>query len=239
MHSPNLPIFDIETAPLPFDLIKDQAPAYLLEEEPTEAVIAEFKSGLRSNLLPETVEKKVLEFSNSYDVEELRIKWMDKAQLDPCMSYVCWIVVKQDDVITHYSANSVEEEKGLLAKAWDILSLGGVGHNIFQFDLPFLTTRQWIQEMPHLLWRKGRYADSSRFIDTREEWEHGLGMGKRLSPASLDHISKVLGYETKPGAGKDFYKWMEDEDFTKCKLYAEHDVNTCEKIAKRIGAITK
>lgn len=239
MHAAEPPIFDIETAPLPFDTIKSQAPAYLLEDEPTEAVLDEFRAGLRSNLLPETVEKKVLEFSNSYDVEKLREIWMDKSQSDPCRSYICWLTVKIDGKISHYQADNQDEERAILAKAWDLLTLGGLGHNIFQFDLPYITARQWIQNMPVLSWRKGRFADATRFMDTREEWEQGMGMGKRLSPASLDHISKVFGYDTKPGAGKDFYKWQAEKDYTKCKAYAEHDVNACEKIAKRLGLIIK
>lgn len=80
------------------------------------------------------------------------------------------------------------------------------------FDMPFLARRSAISGEPALmrflrLHRRGRYLDSTRFVDLHEEWTQG---DRETRTGGLEGLAKILGVPlTKNGDGASFYHWYE------------------------------
>ena len=230
------PIADIETASLDFDQVKHLANPRLLLDEPNKAMQAEYAKSLAKNLLPATRDKKVQEWVFNYNPEKERAAYMEKAALDPTRSFCCWLAVKQGKEFIHLKAYDEADERELLREAHNLLSAGAIMHYGNKFDLPFLTTRAWLQGVPAIQWRKGRWA-KSEFVDTCEELEQGLGDRYRLHAANLDFASKMFGWTLKPMKATDFWQKMNNGEIEECQQYVEHDVITTEKLARKLGLL--
>jgi hypothetical protein len=78
-----------------------------------------------------------------------------------------------------------------------------IGHNILEFDLPFIRQRSWIHNI-----RPSRRIDLRRFysvnvIDTMQLWS---GWGSTKHPA-LDRLGEALGCGRKSGSGLQAADW--------------------------------
>lgn len=92
-----------------------------------------------------------------------------------------------------------EDERRLLRQFWSAVNPSDVfvGHNILEFDLPFIRQRSWIHNVP-----PSRPIDMRRFythdvIDTMQVWGN-WGFGKKVS---LDALARVLGVGRKTARG--------------------------------------
>jgi len=176
-------VFDIETGPEPDDVLVRFEPEF----EPP------------GNL--KDPEKKAAA------VMEKKAAWWEKAALSPITGRVLAIGVFDG---TDHTLHHGDDEKTVLEQFWrDYPAVGHptrlIGHNIFNFDLPFLVRRSWKHgiAVPSDI-RQGRYW-STRFVDTMDAW----GMGTR-ELVSLKNLSAFLGVGEKTGSGADFAKLYTD-----------------------------
>lgn len=130
------------------------------------------------------------------------------------------------------------DEKEILIKWWQIADRADlfVGHNIMEFDLPFIYKRSIIHQIKpaarHLNLSFARYR-SDPIFDTMKEWDKW----NMKSSISLDKLAKVLGFPTSKDGGIDgskvydaYLKGKYDEICQYCK----RDVELTRKVYKRM-----
>ena len=108
-----------------------------------------------------------------------------------------------------------------------------VGHNIKNFDLPFLLRRAWSLEVPvpGYLTPSGRRYWPDIFVDTMDLWSCGVfGPDGRVS---LDRLSKHFGLEGKNGSGENFHVLLE-EDPEAAKEYALQDTRLTRGVHRKM-----
>ena len=108
-----------------------------------------------------------------------------------------------------------------------------VGHNILDYDLPVLVRRSWCLSLAVPTWiRRGRYW-SDIFCDTIDLWS--LGQRRVPGGASLDVVSKALGGPGKFGGvdGAHFHQLLssgDEADREKAIEYLRRDVLEVRRI---------
>lgn len=127
----------------------------------------------------------------------------------------------------------VGEEREMLAAFWT-LAHGVhlfVGHNVMEFDLPFLYQRSVVQRVrPSVKLNFARYR-SAPIYDTMHEWTH---WGR--TRVGLEHLALALGLPT-PKTGIDgsqvfaFYQAGRVEEIV---AYCQRDVETTRAVYKRL-----
>lgn len=114
-----------------------------------------------------------------------------------------------------------------------------IGHNILDFDLPYLVNRSRILGIPVpfgvLETYRNKVYFSSRFVDTRTHWL--LGRKATDTPSSLDLISKAFGLEGKNGDGANFGKLVQ-ENYDEAIAYLANDIVLTKTVALRMGLIS-
>jgi len=131
------------------------------------------------------------------------------------------------------------EEKGILTKFWEIANLTDcfVGHNIYNFDLPYIYKRSIIHKIKpanrHLNLSFARYR-SNPIYDTMYEWEKW----NPKATISLDKLAKVLGLPTSKDGGIDGSKVYDaylEKRFDEICDYCKKDVELTRKVYKRMN----
>ncbi len=114
-----------------------------------------------------------------------------------------------------------------------------VGHNIREFDLPYLARRMIINgiELPEHLKIAGLTQWNIRHvIDTMELWAFG---GRRGRFVSLDLLTTVLGLSSPKAAGitgEDMYKlYYEERDYKTILEYCRRDVQSTAEVFLKLG----
>ena len=219
----NYIIFDIETMPYDKERIAKIIPPF---EE------SEVKTG---NYGPEKAREKIEQARENYIDDTF-----DKAAKDPLLSRV--LVIGYKDLETGSSGYYSGSECNTLNNFWahfdnprNVL----IGHNIYEFDLPFIYRRSLIHEVriPDGV-KKGRYWNE-RFIDTMKIWTMDE-YGKRIK---LDTLAKGLGHELGKHdkiKGKDFWKYWTSEDKADRNLALEYlyrDLELTEFVARKLNLI--
>ena len=100
-----------------------------------------------------------------------------------------------------------------------------VGHNIIDFDLPFIVKRFWKHRMSMPAgWKQGRYWNNW-FVDTQ-----GLfGLGKYKDMIGLDRLARYLGHSTgKDGKSGDKFHELINKDFEGAMSYLDGDLKLTE-----------
>jgi DNA polymerase III epsilon subunit-like protein len=113
-----------------------------------------------------------------------------------------------------------------------------VGHNILEFDVPFLVKRSWMLglDVPDSVWH-GKWL-SPFLVDTMDKWKCGSRQGQYNS---LDDIARALGVgkKTEGMNGGDFHRLyfgtvpQRDEAMN----YLKNDVELTRSVARRLGLI--
>jgi hypothetical protein len=170
----------------------------------------------------ETYERKVEEARASH-----LPKMLDKAQLNPALSFICsfGILPIDGDKPTLNICMSPEEETEGLEWIFDIMNsrtvpVRFIGYNFPDFDLEFMWRRAWIKGIrPPVRMRKGRYWNAEHVVDLMSEWNFN---NKKNTWDSLDRVVKILGVEcpTRPQGitGKDFWNLIRSEDPTEVSM---------------------
>jgi hypothetical protein len=165
--------------------------------------------------------------------------WLDKAALRPETGQVLAIGMiphAGSEHIFHIHQNSEEETINAFWGFFDLTRFNGggvwVGHNILQFDLPFLVIRSRILglRVPARL-RDGRFFSPTLFCDTMDEWL----MGRRGEcKCTLDYVARSLDCGGKNGDGADFAV-LYDQDEAAALAYLSNDLKVTAGVAAKLG----
>lgn len=141
-------------------------------------------------------------------------KWWDSTSLHPLTGKVAMVSIVRYDIFQDtfdyeevFHIKEVNSEKAILQrtferfdsimKNWQTV----VGHNIFEFDLPFLIRRAWKNEIGVPTRLTDRYSMRDCFKDTSQMFTAGIWKDKFVS---LNNLLKFFGLPTKQYSGKDF-----------------------------------
>lgn len=223
-------VFDIETAPLPEEQIANLIPPF----DPAEVKVGNIKD-------PALIQEKIKKAE-----EKHRSDFIQKAALNPDTGRVIAIGFKWAEGWHMVSTSHPSAEKQVIETFWEEYRRASsgeafremIGHNIIDFDLPFLIQRSWhlgiaIPPRAFTFSRNGKYlAYAENFIDTRLMFQ----LGRKEARSSLDAVSRFFGMEGKSETGKEFYLWLE-EDPEKAKEYLRKDLDLTWGIAEKMGVI--
>jgi hypothetical protein len=146
-----------------------------------------------------------------------------------------------EQVLLFVDGQNYHSESDVIEAFWQLIlqrAANGatiVGHNIQEFDLPFLMNRSWINgiDVPTGLLKNNRYWNES-FIDTREVWRAGR-KNQFGNSSSLDAIGRVFGFGGKLDGvnGGDFHKlWFGSaDDRAKAIEYLSRDLVLSLRVA--------
>lgn len=203
--------FDIETAPLPDEVLDLITPKF--------AAPANYKD---------------MDKIAAYQAEKVK-EWKSRAALDATTGRVICVGIatgdNPDDVVVCYGRTETDTltawwhqfdalRKADATRRW-------VGHNIALFDLPYLIRRSWINgvSIPSTMPSLGRYLPDL-FRDTMQAW----ALTDYRETVSLDTLAKAFGVGEKNGHGGDFYGlWLADRK--KAMAYVENDVRLTYRVA--------
>lgn len=213
-HKTRYVAFDIETAPLDDAKLEAIRPPF----DPSEVKVGNLKDEAK-------IAEKIASAQASHAAD-----FRGKAALHPLTSRIAAIgysswnageVVEAASVPVLQTAETDEEERLLLEvffSQWEKSATGQrtifVGHNITDFDLPFIVNRARVlrARIPTDLFKfkNGRTHYSDRFADTRAIFAAGRDV--RELKTSLDFIAKAMGLGGKDslpeGAVKDFGNFL-------------------------------
>jgi hypothetical protein len=164
--------------------------------------------------------------------EKKEAEWWDKAALDPISGEIVafgWRHKGQSYYIDDAEDGGPGLEQLILIGIEKLAQVAGgrmwIGHNIVDFDLPFIVRRFWKYRMAMPAgWKQGRYWNNW-FVDTQ-----GLfGLGKYKDMISLDRLAKYLGHKTgKAGKSGDKFHELLNEDFDGAMSYLDGDLRLTE-----------
>lgn len=173
--------------------------------------------------------------------------YLAKAALSPATGEVCAIGLLESDgketLLT--STAGGYDEATLLNAFWahyraEVMTRRTlwIGHNVLDFDLPFLVNRSRILgvSIPPLVFtiRGGRVHWSDRFIDTRTVWL--MGRKPTETPSSLDTVCGAFGLGSKAGSGADFAALLES-DQAAAIAYLRQDLTLTANLARKLGLL--
>ncbi len=105
------------------------------------------------------------------------------------------------------------------------------GHNIKEFDIPYICRRALVNglDLPTILDLNGKKPREVNHVDTLELWK----FGDRKSFTSLDLLCRVMGIETPKDdiSGEQVSRvYRDDKDLPRIKTYCEKDVVATAKL---------
>ncbi len=126
-----------------------------------------------------------------------------------------------------------DSERILLHNFWETVNKNNIeciiGHNITEFDIPFLIRRSWLHGIFNNAWiisELTKYT-TNKILDTNKAWL----FNKRHEYISLKNLCGFFGVSMKDSEvnKKDFYKfWTQDKE--KCKDYCKQQIEATRKI---------
>lgn len=236
-------IFDVETGPLSRDEIAGILPPF----DPDSVKIGNRKD-------PEKIREYIAEQAASY-VDDT----VDSAPLDACFGRILAVGFYDVDK-GKIDAAASSDELTIIAHILDRFADAAtekrklVGHNILEFDLPFILRRAWILgiEVPSSIlsvggWQSLRFSELL-FFDTYKYW----CAGSRNTPSgSLDVVSRAMGLSGKPECrafiksagkelplnGKNFHLFFHDtaENKSLAVEYLRSDLELTAAVARAMG----
>lgn len=124
-------------------------------------------------------------------------------------------------------------EKEILTKFWEVARDVDrfVGHNIFEFDLPFIYKRSIINGVKPRELSFARYRNMPIY-DTLKEWDLWSYNGKQ----SLDTLSKIMGFPTSKDEmdGSMVWDYFKDGKLEEICKYCMKDVELTRKVYKKM-----
>lgn len=252
-------ICDIETGPLPDELLRTCLPPFEAPPHPGEFDERAVKYG---NLKDEAKRAAKLEECRAAHnqavaeyglaVEAARVKHWEEGVAKAALSPITGCVVaigyfnQVKDVIGIDGVDEGElplDEASILAKFWqtyEACKAKGViiaGWNFTGFDVPFIVKRSWLHgiDTPSDLFdRSGRYL-SPTFLDLMARF----GVGKWGDNCRLDVAARFFGVGEKNGDGKEFAKlWLAGgEDRERAREYLANDLRMTAAVARRMGMV--
>lgn len=169
--------------------------------------------------------------------EAVRLKeadWKADAALDATTAQILAVGLLDGNTFTVLEG----DEKTILTQFWSWadqeLGLGNmlVGFCIFNFDLPMLARRSFINGIPiPMSVRRSSYRPwHENFVDIAVAWQ----CGNRDQTISLDLLARSLGVGRKTGSGADFAK-LYQTDKAAALDYLHQDLVLCQSIYERMN----
>lgn len=172
-------------------------------------------------------------------------KFVEKTSFDGAYGSVCCIAFAINDKPAEYISG---DEKQMISKFWEIAGRSDliIGHNIRDFDLPFIMQRSAIlnvkptwnkfEEPGKKPWDMVKFLSFARYknapiFDTMHEWDNWSGNKK-----SLEHLCLAMGIPT-PKEGIDGSQVAEYYKAGKIKEICEYcarDVEATRSVYKRM-----
>lgn len=158
-------------------------------------------------------------------------EWISRTPLDPLTGEIiaigCAMKYVESSSLT-ISISIEAEEKNMLIKFWErFAKFDGfiVGHNISDFDLPYLYLRSLKHDL-NPYWNPHEKNYNERIIDTMQLW-NARRYPKRL--VSLGNLAKYFGIGSKEVSGADFHKWSINDQYQ----YLTNDLNLTNEVFKK------
>jgi len=158
------------------------------------------------------------------DIETVSLDSTDsKGALDALTGRIVCIGLLFDDGQGITEAPILEvDERRLLERFWSALGESDVlvGHNILEFDLPFIRQRSWIHGIKPSRGVDLRKYYTADIVDTMQLWNNWAPK----KGSKLDNLASALGCGTKNGHGEDVAKWWANRDTASILKYCMQDV---------------
>ena len=256
-------IFDIETGPLPDDVLTERftfdeskVPGFgLLSQEFDPATV---KTGNMKDpeKIKEKIEKAKEDFATKKRIAEIAVeegktdawnKFVEKAALSPLTGQVLaagfWDTTKPEQPLLTCVQEGFDEKalvESVLAMLDAALSGGQrlVGHNIIAFDIPFLIRRGLFYGIkpPITLTNQLNAYNPSNIIDTMRFWQFG---NRSEATVSLNTLASFFGTTQKNGNGALFHKkfFGTETERSEAIQYLYNDIIMTVEIAEKLGVI--
>lgn len=169
---------------------------------------------------------------------EKHAEFVERSALSAETSRVLCIGFKGDDggyLFLTNDTNDDDGEKKIIQAFWLMEKYFPlVGHNLVNFDLPYLARRSWrLGIRPELFWLGKPWERKDKVIDTMEVWAAGEH-GRRIS---LNNLARFFGLPEKTGTGDQFHKWFLGGERERALEYLKRDLDLAGDVAERMGAI--
>jgi hypothetical protein len=172
------------------------------------------------------------------DIETVSLNPADaKGALDALTGRIVCIGLLFDDGQKTTEAPVVElDERRLLERFWSSLGEADVlvGHNLLEFDLPFIRQRSWIhgiQPSRQIDLRKYYTAD---VVDTMQVWNNWAPK----KGGTLANLASAFGCGVKSGHGTDVAQWWASRDIASIVKYCMQDVWLAYRVFCRLKYLT-
>lgn len=146
---------------------------------------------------------------------------------------VCIGVLVDDGIAVTATTFAGEDERGIIGNFWSVLKPNDllVGHNVLDFDLPFLQQRSWILGIKPSSRLDTRRYYTKDVIDTLQLWTNWTGSKKGVT---LDTLGSVLGCGRKTGEGAKVAQWWAERDIERIKKYCLDDARLAYRVYCRL-----
>ena len=177
----------------------------------------------------ETIKAAKEEITLSEEDEDELIR---KTALDGTHGRICCIgVIWEDDLGRSHSEVISGEEKDILERFWKISQTVDVfiGHNVFNFDFPFIYQRSIINGVKPRELSFAKYRNNPIY-DTMQEWNKWANGSAQYK--SLDTLAKVLGFPTSKDDmdGSMVWDYYQEGKIEEICTYCMKDVELTRKI---------
>jgi hypothetical protein len=256
----SLLICDIETGPLPDDVLRDFLPPFEAPPHPGEFDSASVKYGNTKDEAKRAAKLEECRAAHNQAVAEYAItveqaranhweQFKEKAALSPitgCVVAIGYLNQAKEvagiDGVGEPDGNGGEfDEAAILTKFWNTYhackakNLVIAGWNFTGFDVPFIVRRSWfhgIDTPSDLFDRSGRYLTPT-FMDLMQRFS----VGKWNDNMKLDVAARFFRVGQKNGEGKDFARlWLAGgEERESARAYLANDLWMTGEVARRMG----
>jgi len=168
------------------------------------------------------------------DIETVTIDPADaKGALDALTGRIVCIGMMIDDAVSVKETVLIDpDERRILEQFWEAVKPTDVlvGHNILEFDLPFIRQRSWILNV-----RPSRHLDLRKYytgdvVDTMQLWTN-WGYKKGVT---LEKLGGALACGSKTGHGTDVAHWWANRDLKSIGEYCMEDVRLTYRVYRRL-----
>ena len=124
------------------------------------------------------------------------------------------------------------DEGPLLERFWHLVRLDDyiIGHNVLDFDLPFIRVRSVVCGVRPTRRFDLRHYSTDTIYDTMQVWAH---WDSKRRPR-LELLAKILALGGKLGTAREVYDWWQIKQWDRIKQHCEQDLRLTYKIFRRL-----
>jgi len=168
------------------------------------------------------------------DIETVTLNPIEpKGALDALTGKIVCVGLLFDDGVTLTEKTIFhQDERRILEEFWEVIKPTDVlvGHNILEFDIPFIRQRSWILNIKPSRTIDLRKYYTMELVDTMQLWTN-WGYKKGVS---LDNLGIALSCGAKTGHGADVATWWASRDVDAIARYCLEDVRLTYRIFCRL-----